>query len=269
MKISPHFRAAARAVWAGLAQIGLPETLHIGRHQPESGTSCPEAGKACLVLVSRPLRFQRSPNRHRTSDPAGLFLSLGGPREMRLVNPHRRETHYPTDRRHAQHLINHAEESELNVYFGLNRPRVVPFKSSDYSSRPYPRAIRNGDIARRENILIDIDTFKQGESATPEELENARPCFERVLGWVKQQNMPIRYQFCSGNGRGIVIACDLPANAETDKQVKELLLRLSKANDAYAMIDVGVHDRARITRLPGTTNWKNFSFTQSYLLENV
>ena len=208
--------------------------------------------------------------------PHEMFMALDGLHEIRLIGSnatlgprgYRKQvlSFFPGCVDQVLAVLAYAENHRCSVFYSLNGVDAVPTRVNGKGEN-YPCAISDRHVSHRSAILLDIDTIKAGDSATDGELELARPTYERVLDWCHDKGYPIRYCMCSGNGRGIVLDADMPANATTDSQVHAMLLHLAATfNTRYAQIDTTVYSRGQVTRLPGTINYKPDTYTFSYTL---
>lgn len=123
---------------------------------------------------------------------------------------------------------------------------------------PKGDSISDSDIERRQVLLIDIDSIKDGGvkgiSATEEESQQAVNVGDEIvtlmasLGWHK----PIR---CfSGNGAHILYRIDLENNEDSKKLVNSVLMSIKNTfkENKSVDIDTTVSNAARIWKMPGT-----------------
>jgi len=112
----------------------------------------------------------------------------------------------------------------------------------------------DADILRRLWLLIDCDAVRPAEiSSSDAEHHTALAQSETVAAWLSSQGWPGPVRDDSGNGGHLLYRIDLPNDAESTKLVKACLEVLAlRFNDAAVVIDTGVYNAARITKLYGT-----------------
>ena len=122
------------------------------------------------------------------------------------------------------------------------------------------RTASDGDIARREWLLIDIDPKRpSGVSATDEEKDKARTVADAILKLYDIEIPSIDYFpnpkiiMDSGNGYHLLWRCDMENTQESTRTVRDFLQTLNtEFGTADADVDTSVHNASRISKLPGT-----------------
>ena len=115
------------------------------------------------------------------------------------------------------------------------------------------------DILCRARLLLDFDA-----ACGPEEMSNDTEHGDTIVQagecstWLMSLGWPRPKQLDSGRGCQLHVAVNLPADSNTDTLARDLLRSLKSR---YALIDVGMHDRPRLARLPGFWNRKSASPT--------
>jgi hypothetical protein len=117
------------------------------------------------------------------------------------------------------------------------------------------------DIVRRSWLLIDCDAIRPAEiSSSDAEHQAALDRAESVASWLSEQGWPEPVKAGSGNGAHLLYRIDLPNDQHSTAMIKAVLEVLAlKFNDAIVMIDTGVFNAARITKLYGTMAGKGDS----------
>lgn len=111
------------------------------------------------------------------------------------------------------------------------------------------------DISHRTTLLLDFDAdCESDEMSTDEEHAAAIIQADQCSAWLVSLGWPRPTRIDSGRGCQLHVAVDLPADSSTDALVKNLLRSLKVR---YSLIDTGMHDRARLARLPGFWNRKS------------
>jgi hypothetical protein len=123
-----------------------------------------------------------------------------------------------------------------SVYANLN-------PLADYIHEAIPpagRSVSDAMIARRTRILIDIDGH-----AAPKELAREQK------DAIKDRFGPALIETDSGNGFGLIYACDYP-NDDDAKQRVRIFLENLKAD--FSCVDTSCFNAGRLTRVIGTPN---------------
>jgi hypothetical protein len=147
------------------------------------------------------------------------------------------------------------------VYFVPNplRPDLVP--EGDPSGKG---SARKADVVARHWLLIDSDPVRfspdgvpledQAVPSTEPEREAAWNVLDRCKGTLDAAGLRGAVVGDSGNGWHLCYPVDLPADDQTQEQVKALLKGLQKrCGDPTAKVDGSTHDAPRIWKLYGTT----------------
>src|SRR5262249_55890970 len=119
----------------------------------------------------------------------------------------------------------------------------------------------DADILKRTWLLIDCDAVRPAEiSSTDNEHQVALDRCQTIATWLEGQSWPEPITADSGNGGHLLYRIDLENNPESTALVKGVLEVLAlKFSDAVVVIDTGVHNAGRITRLYGTLSCKGDS----------
>jgi len=132
------------------------------------------------------------------------------------------------------------------VYFSLN-----PLSSK------ITRSARKEDIAKRRWLLIDIDRVKdetnKDQSATDAERAKCREMATTICNSLAGKGWPIPVTIDSGNGYHLLYRIDLPCDDLTDATLRAVIHKISDMfSTPEVEIDRAVHNRSRISKLPGT-----------------
>ena len=147
------------------------------------------------------------------------------------------------------------------AWCSLNPLRPDSLLLSALNAPLHPSKHRAGttDVSHRARLLLDFDAdcgsnamSTDGEHAAA--ITQAGDCSAWLvsLGWQRPKRID------SGRGCQLHVSVNLPADSSTDALVKNFLRSLKSR---YALIDVGMHDRPRLARLPGFWNRKSTSPT--------
>jgi hypothetical protein len=139
------------------------------------------------------------------------------------------------------------------VYVNLN-----PLLSDwHHKSLPHGRTIKDVMIARRTRILLDIDAHGCELSQAADERDKARE-------WVQQRwgDFPIM-ETESGNGYGLIYACDFANDDESKRGVRALLTTLNKE---FPLVDAKCSNAGRLTRAIGTFNRRDGERVQTRII---
>jgi hypothetical protein len=136
------------------------------------------------------------------------------------------------------------------VYCNLN-PLAPKWQ---YEILPPGKSIKDSMIGRRTRTLVDIDAHDC-------ELSVAADQRDRVRDWIKQNldDAPL-IETESGNGYGLIYACDHANDTESKNYVKEFLNMLK---DEFPTVDASCFNAGRLTRVIGTFNRRNGSRVQT------
>jgi P4 family phage/plasmid primase-like protien len=121
-------------------------------------------------------------------------------------------------------------------------------------------SVKNGDIARRVQIMLDVDPEKdEGENAaTDAQLGYAEDVTVSALTELRDQyGIPMPFMHYSGNGVQSIWLTGLSVNDETDRLIQTFLRVCGKYSiKGKAKVDVGVHSRNQHAKFPGTYSRK-------------
>lgn len=129
-----------------------------------------------------------------------------------------------------------------------NNQCINKFNSTKHS-------ISDSDIEFRRWIMIDIDPKrKSGVSSSDEELALANKVSECVYQFLSNNGFPRPVLAMSGSGYHLMYPCCVAVSEESDVMIKDFLSVLSMLfSSPEVEIDTVVHNRARLTKLYGTT----------------
>lgn len=115
-------------------------------------------------------------------------------------------------------------------------------------------AAKNGDILRRQWLLVDIDAVREPDTnASDREHEAARMLATKITGDLLSDGWPLPLTIDSGNGWHLLYKIDLPNDDLAKALCKDVLAALAARFDTErAKVDKSVHNAARIAKLPGT-----------------
>lgn len=113
---------------------------------------------------------------------------------------------------------------------------------------------KNGDIVRRQWLLVDVDAVREPDTnATEREHEAARELAQRIIGELMGQGWPLPLEIDSGNGWHLLYRIDLPNDDLSKTLCRDALKALATRFDTdTAKVDKSVHNASRIAKLPGT-----------------
>lgn len=129
-----------------------------------------------------------------------------------------------------------------------NNQCINKFNSTKHS-------ISDSDIEFRRWIMIDIDPKrKSGVSSSDEELALANKVSECIYQFLSNNGFPRPVLAMSGSGYHLMYPCCVAVSEESDVMIKDFLSVLSMLfSSPEVEIDTVVHNRARLTKLYGTT----------------
>jgi putative DNA primase/helicase len=118
---------------------------------------------------------------------------------------------------------------------------------------------KDAEITRRLNVYIDCDPKRlSGISSTNEEHADSLAVATAIRDFLGELGLPATALISSGNGHGLFLAIDLPA--DDDGLVKQFLEALATRFDTDRVtVDKSVSNASRIARLPGAMNCKGES----------
>lgn len=122
----------------------------------------------------------------------------------------------------------------------------------------------DSDIIGRKFVLIDLDPKRPSNvNSTDAELFAARKKAADVYNFLLSNGFNEPIVCCSGNGYHINIPCRIGVSEETDKLIKRFLNAIAMLfTDEQVDIDVSVFNRARISKLYGTTAKKGANIAE-------
>ncbi|MEE1323668.1 MAG: DnaB-like helicase C-terminal domain-containing protein [Bacteroidales bacterium] len=166
-------------------------------------------------------------------------------------------------------LINSIENAvggNVNWYFVFNQidDSVLKNKVLFNQNNECLRILKNGggiadcDIVKRRWVMLDFDPRRpSGTSSTEEQLEKAKQVAKRVWEFLFYNGFYDYVGCLSGNGYHIMLPCDMVANEQTDRLVKDFVKVISMLFSTKDVeIDVAVSNRSRLTKLYGTLAMK-------------
>ena len=118
--------------------------------------------------------------------------------------------------------------------------------------------IADGDIVKRRWVMLDFDPIrKSNTSSTEQQLEKARQVAQRVWEFLFYNGFSNYVGCLSGNGYHIMLPCEMVANEQTDRLVKDFIKVISMLFSTQDVeIDIAVSNRSRLTKLYGTLAMK-------------
>jgi hypothetical protein len=134
---------------------------------------------------------------------------------------------------------------EKGLYYSLNP--VSPDAVS--------HCCRNGDILRRRWFLVDVDPVKadRDSSSTEAEKDAAGAVQLGIVLDLNTRGWPAPVLLDSGNGYHLLYRVDLPNDEPSRDLIRDALKALAAKHDTPgATVDKGVHNAARISKLPGS-----------------
>lgn len=178
------------------------------------------------------------------------------PIELRCVSKKGRgcKTGLFDDLRKLVHSATDLNKAGYNCYFSLNKIKV---DDSRIINAVGSIAICGDDICGVSTVLVDIDPVREikGPSSELEKLaaDFVRKSVEEFL--ISSCGFPAPTVIDSGNGYHLLFHVNLSRN--DCSLVKQFLSKLASLFDTpEAKVDVSVSDLVRVTRLPGTQNFK-------------
>jgi len=114
---------------------------------------------------------------------------------------------------------------------------------------------RNADILYRDLLLVDIDrTGETSKSATDPEVDAAKALAIQIRLFMEARGWSLPFVVMSGNGYHLYYVLEDVGNDSISADlIKSVLNELAfKFNNARVSVDTGVHNAARITKVPGT-----------------
>lgn len=120
------------------------------------------------------------------------------------------------------------------------------------------RSAKDGDIAYRNLLLIDIDRHVTKNPATEDELSAAHELANKVIEHLKDRKWDDPIKVMSGNGYHLYYTLDYLDNSDDIRDaIKDLLKGLAASFDTNVVkIDTSVFNASRITKVVGTIAYK-------------
>ena len=146
-----------------------------------------------------------------------------------------------------------------NIYYTLNRidPGLLDRAPNRQADAGQIGRCSRADVRGRRLLLVDVDPVRPSDAAaTRQEKRQAELLARRIEQELAgQHGWPAPAVIASGNGVHLIYRLDLPV--DDDGLVRRVLRGLhAKYGSETVAIDTGVHDPARLARLPGTWNRK-------------
>jgi hypothetical protein len=148
--------------------------------------------------------------------------------------------------------------SRGNIYVTLNRinPDCAARRLNRTAWTKSGETTKDSEIIRRANIYIDCDPVRiTGIASTDAEHAASMDVAVAIKSFLTELGLPETALISSGNGHGLFLSVDLPA--EDGGLVKKFLGALAtKFDNERVKVDPSVCNAGRIARLPGTLNCK-------------
>lgn len=157
-------------------------------------------------------------------------------------------------------------DPELQIYYTLNYINDGCYgRAQNEKIVMSPKSTTNdADIIGRKFVLIDLDPKRTSNvNSSEEELQFARRKAAEIYKFLLANGFNEPIVCCSGNGYHLNIPCRIGVSDETDNLIKRFLLALSMLfSDDKVEVDEKVFNRARISKLYGTTAKKGANITE-------
>ena len=143
------------------------------------------------------------------------------------------------------------------VYVTMNPVNPDLLARANNRLKPAKRdtSTKDGDVLRRRWMLVDIDPKRSaGISANDTEKAIAFDKAIEIQEGLASMGFPAPIVVDSGNGMQLLYRVNLPA--DDGGLVQRCLKALNPCSNEKVHVDLGVHNAARICRLPGTKNCK-------------
>ena len=155
-----------------------------------------------------------------------------------------------------------ALDGTCHIYVNLNRVMRTRITNRIDFSRGWRFDGRY--VERRTGLLFDIDSNRDTPMATPDQLVAANALADKLREHLLPTLGEPQTDVMTGNGRQIVYEIDLPKSSDLPERI--LRKQAKKFEGDGAHIDTGVHDVARIIRVPGTENVKSQPGRRAHLV---
>jgi hypothetical protein len=160
----------------------------------------------------------------------------------------------------TQSLVNLCKAALLHsptargVYFTLNplKPELLARRTNRVDWAQDGELTKDQDVLQRRWLLIDADPIRDSKiSATDDEKARAEELIRGIKDHLSKEGWPRPILADSGNGYHLFYRVDLPTN--DGQQVAHILKALEQRfTTDHVHIDTGVHNPARICKVPGT-----------------
>ena len=143
------------------------------------------------------------------------------------------------------------------VYITMNpvNPDLLARANNRLKSAKRDTSTKDGDVLKRRWMLVDIDPERPaGISANDTEKTVALDKAIEIQEGLASMGFPAPIVVDSGNGMQLLYRIDLPT--DDSGLVQRCLKALEPCSTKEVHVDLGVHNAARICRLPGTWNRK-------------
>lgn len=178
------------------------------------------------------------------------------PVELRCIKDGRCNSGLFDDPDRLAHEALQANQSGANCYVSLNKIHVA---QAGVTNALGSKAITAEGVTRIESILVDIDPVRPSKTgSTDEEKKAAVAVLDELVSELEKLGWPQPLNIDSGNGCHAIFPTDLAT--ENCQSIKLLLYALSQRFDTkHVKVDTSVADPSRVTRLPGTFNYKGLA----------
>jgi hypothetical protein len=199
----------------------------------------------------------------------GIFLPTGAVTEIRALDGTLRGDRYTGASTFSGYFDNlDLVASELSklatakaIFFVFNKlnPALLARRCNRLAVVDRGDATANHDIERRRFMVIDCDPVRpSGISSSDAEHDRALAKAAEVAEYFRARGWPQPIETDSGNGAHLFYPIDLPS--DDGGTVEKFLGGVAKQfDDDKVKIDVGIHNAARLIKLPGTRAGKGDS----------
>jgi len=186
--------------------------------------------------------------------------------EIRILGKYTQSGYY----KNVENIIRDLGQCEHQggaVYFVFNTPKDAVYgrkQSEKMSSENKMATTQDGDIAKRNFVLVDLDcvTGVSDVNSTEEEKAFALAKCREVFRYLRKEGFNDGIVDDSANGYHIFIPCDLDNTDENTELVKRFLYALSMMfSDEHVKVDTSVYNASRIAKLPGTFSAKGSEYS--------
>mgnify|MGYP000270173341 FL=1 len=155
-----------------------------------------------------------------------------------------------------------AYEGKYNIFFTLNDFENDAVNGSMNVLQTHSRkTVADGDITKRDYILIDIDPERPtNTSSKDDEHDRAIEKAKKIKSFLMQEGFQEPILADSGNGAHLLVKVDLTNSREITGMIKEFLGTLASLyDDKESKVDTSTFNPSRITKLYGTMACKGKS----------